>query len=67
MKKCVFDRGNTCGALVPKDCEKCTFRKTRSELIEGRENARALLAGLPEQRLAQIKKKYYSGKETGMW
>ena len=62
MSKCVFENGNTCEALHTRNCEKCTFRKTRQELIEGRKRAWELLEKLPTARLERIEKKYYRSK-----
>ena len=67
MDNCVFDNGDACSALVSKKCEKCTFRKTRQELIAGRRKARRLLEKLPTQELDNIREKYYNGKESIMW
>lgn len=67
MGKCVYDNGYACEALVTRDCDGCTFRKTRSELIKGRKTSRELLEKLPDQQLDHISKKYYDGKETSMW
>ncbi len=38
-EKCVFDKGNKCGALTKKDCEGCNFYKTKDQLINGRKVA----------------------------
>ena len=67
MDNCVFDNGEACSALVSKKCEKCSFRKTRTELIEGRRKARRSLEKLNEQKLEEIREKYYNGKESIMW
>lgn len=35
MKKCAFDRGFDCSALVHKRCEGCPFYKTAEQLEQG--------------------------------
>lgn len=69
MDKCVFDNGDTCAALDSRDCAKCTFRKTRHELIEGRKRSRQLLEKLPADQLEHIESKYYRMRimETSIW
>ena len=37
MEKCVFDhKGVQCVALTKRECVNCKFRKTASQLMEGR-------------------------------
>ena len=59
MCKCAFDKGDKCNALIVRDCEKCSFRKTQEELAEGRAKAKILLERLPEEYRAAIEDKYY--------
>jgi hypothetical protein len=59
MRECVFDKGKKCVALVTRKCEKCSFRKTKEELIEGRKYAKALLERLPEEQRKAIDDKYH--------
>lgn len=59
MKECTFDKGKKCAALVTHDCEKCSFRKTKEELLEGRRKAIALLARLPKEKREVIEDKYH--------
>lgn len=59
MCNCVFDKGDKCAALVVRDCEKCSFRKTEEELAEGRRKAKILLERLPKEQRAVIAEKYY--------
>lgn len=54
-EKCAFDKGEKiCGALREKDCEKCSFYKTKKELALGRESADKRLIGFSED-----KRNYY--------
>lgn len=59
MKTCVFDKGCICTALDSRDCEKCSFRKTEKELIEGRAKARERIENLPKRQYDAIMNKYY--------
>lgn len=59
MNNCVFDKGDKCVALIAHDCEKCSFRKTKEELTEGRMKAKALIERLPEEQRIAIADKYY--------
>lgn len=59
MSNCVFDKGKKCAALHSHDCEKCSFKKTGRELVEGREKARERLESLPQEQYDAIMKKYY--------
>lgn len=63
MKWCAFDKGDHCEALLTHNCEKCSFRKTREEVIAGREKAMEILSRLPEEQQAAIRDKYH-GKRT---
>ena len=58
--KCAFERGETCAALVAKECVGCNFFKTQDELDRGRERADDRIDALPEERREHIKKKYRS-------
>lgn len=62
MIKCAFDREEKCTALTVKECEKCTFRKSKDELNEGRERAKDLLERLPREQREAIYDKYYRKK-----
>ena len=62
MIKCAFDREEKCTALTVKECEKCTFRKSKDELDEGRERAKDLLERLPREQREAIYDKYYRKK-----
>lgn len=59
MNNCTFDKGNKCTALTTRNCEGCAFRKTKEELNEGREKAKAILDRLPKEQYEAIKNKYY--------
>lgn len=59
MCNCTFDKGENCAALVTHDCEKCSFRKTKEELLAGRRKAKARLDKLPEKKRKSIEEKYY--------
>ena len=59
MCNCAFDKGDKCVALTTHDCEKCSFRKTKDELLAGRRKARAMLEDLPQEQREAIQKKYY--------
>lgn len=63
MNNCAFDRDDKCAALVTRDCENCSFRKTKAELIAGRRKANELLEKLPEEQRKAIESKYYGGGE----
>ena len=41
--KCYFDNGEGCSALKLKDCEKCSFRKTRAEYYEAQKKSKERL------------------------
>ena len=58
-EKCVFDKGHKCSALTSHNCEKCSFRKTEKELVDGRENARERIESLPKKQYDAIMRKYY--------
>lgn len=62
MIKCAFDREEKCKVLTVKECEKCTFRKSKDELNEGRERAKDLLERLPQEHREAIYDKYYRKK-----
>lgn len=59
MNNCTFDKGDKCTALNARNCEGCAFRKTKEELNEGREKAKAMLDRLPKEQYEAIKNKYY--------
>ena len=59
MEKCVFDKGEKCVALLTRNCENCSFRKTKEELIAGRRKAKEMLDKLPEEYRKAIIEKYY--------
>lgn len=56
--KCAFDRTTFCTALIEKKCHKCSFRKTREQLDEGRERAYDRICSLPEEQQDHIRQKY---------
>ena len=58
--KCAFDKGETCDALIAKECSGCRFFKTQDELDRGRERADDRIASLPEDLRDKILKKYRS-------
>ena len=62
MNTCVFENGTDCNALRCKNCENCAFRKTREELIEGREKAIERIDNLPVEQRNHIIRKYYLGR-----
>ena len=64
MKKCAFDRDNTCTALTKKQCLGCKFRKTEEELREGRQKVAERLDSLPERQQIHIARKYYNVEWT---
>lgn len=41
--KCYFDNGEECSALKSMDCEKCSFRKTRTEYFEAQKKSKERL------------------------
>jgi hypothetical protein len=59
MERCAFDRGEKCSVLKGHECGKCTFRKTRDELINGRDKARERIDNLPREQYDAIMQKYY--------
>ena len=62
MKDCVFDRKESCAALVERDCQDCKFCKTEAELDEGRAKAFERIASLPEDEKNRILEKYHGGR-----
>lgn len=58
MDECVFNHGRTCSALTVKSCKHCPFRKTKEQLEEGRQKAKARIASLPEDIQRAIVDKY---------
>ena len=60
MNKCAFDKGDKCTALLTQDCENCSFRKTKEELLKGRQKAKARIDELPAGLRRAIKAKYYT-------
>lgn len=63
--KCAFDFGRHCSALITKHCENCSFKKTKTQLAEGRERAMGLLDRLPKQERDAILVKYYGHHGEG--
>lgn len=59
MRKCAFDGGNCCTALVEKMCIGCSFKKTKNELIEGRRKALLRVNGLPNPKRTYIIRTYH--------
>lgn len=59
MEECVFDRGDECIALNEKQCENCSFRKTKVELIKGRQKFFARLPLIPKAQRIGILETYY--------
>lgn len=59
MNECAFDRGNECVALERKKCEGCRFRKTKEELMAGRQKFFARLPLLPRVERIHILETYY--------
>lgn len=59
MNHCAFDKGDKCAALLTRNCENCSFRKTEEELIAGRQKAKEMLEKLPEEHRKAIEEKYY--------
>lgn len=59
MENCAFDKGNKCSALRYRNCERCSFRKTREELAAGREKARERIENLPKEQYDAIMQTYY--------
>lgn len=48
VEKCVFDISyKKCACLTEKNCYKCRFRKSATELKKGRENAAIRLINIP--------------------
>ena len=66
MKRCAFDKGDFCTILKCKECSFCTFKKTREELIKGRQRAMIRINGLPTPKRSYIihtyHKQYLGGK-----
>lgn len=63
MKECVFERGDECIALNEKHCENCSFRKTKEELIKGRQKFFARLNILPRVQRMHILETYYGANK----
>jgi hypothetical protein len=60
MKTCTCDNGEECSALREKKCNGCAFRKTKEELVKGREKAIDRISSLPQSKQIYIRRKYYS-------
>lgn len=58
MCDCVFSIRTKCGVLTEKNCEGCHFRKTREELLQGREKAAERIRSLPPDKQEHIRLKY---------
>lgn len=56
--KCVFDKGDFCGALSEKQCHGCSFYKSPEEYNAGRKKADERIASLPEAQRVHIMQKY---------
>ena len=59
MNKCAFDFGEECSALNGKQCEGCSFHKTKEQLKVGRDRAEARLLHLSTDEYQYIHNKYY--------
>ena len=59
MNECVFEIRGDCIALTEKRCEKCAFKKTRDELINGRMKFFDRLPLLPPARRIHLLEWYY--------
>lgn len=66
MEVCAFNKGKNCAALNERECEKCTFRKTRKELVAGREKALERIKNLPRGGRQYIMMKYYRRGNAGV-
>lgn len=66
MSECCFRLERKCAVLNKMECEKCSFRKTREELEEGRIKAMKRLMSLSPEERCYIADKYglYILKET---
>ena len=62
MSVCAFDKGNECSALNEKNCENCSFCKTKEELIRGREKAAKRLEKLPPTLRKILIRRYHKKK-----
>ena len=60
MENCAFNNGDTCMALTYKQCEGCSFYKTREEVDAGRKKAKERIDKLPNEVHNHISRKYYS-------
>ena len=54
MRDCAFDEGKFCSALREKECIGCPFKKTRKELVEGRQRAMHRINSLPNPKKQYI-------------
>ena len=59
MKDCAFDKSGYCTILRKKGCEGCSFKKTKEELIEGRQRAMERINALPNPKKYYIVHKYH--------
>ena len=66
MGECAFAREDECVALNDKECEGCVFRKTREELMAGRQKFFDRLPKLPRVQQIHILETYY-GVEDRKW
>lgn len=64
MCDCTFDKGDKCLALTTHECEHCSFKKTKEELLEGRRKAKTMLEKLPKDKQEIIRNKYYGRNNT---
>lgn len=66
MNTCVFENETECNALREKNCEGCKFRKTKEELIAGREKAIEHINTLPTEQRNYILRTYYAGNRRAI-
>ena len=65
MSKCAFDRGDECSALTVKECDMCSFCKSREELERGRVKASNRIRSLSVDKYVRILHKYYVDNKNG--
>lgn len=58
MSVCCFKLEKRCAVLKEMQCRGCSFRKTRAELLEGREKALDRLLSLPPEVRNPLIQKY---------
>lgn len=55
---CAMDRGDSCDALVEKNCEECRFYMTQERLRSARKSSARRIRNLPRDKRCAIKETY---------